>query len=264
MKCRRTYAILGSLAAAGCGLALLAGCAGLGAGASTHVVDATEITGALTADSEQQLVMTFVGVACEVSSRAEATDSGPGISVRVLVTTRGKACKPPATIQTAVAQLSAPWSNRVVLDQVGDQVQVIDGALIQRPSWLPGGYVTMAGTKAVVALDGKARALEAWGPPFETATSPARVVSCQPTPMGVTISQGYGIHVVETLVPGSHSLTDGTPVTVTTDRIGLLALYWTPMHRPTGWTVSLQAAPRCGGDTKLSLDTVMRIASGLH
>ena len=111
-----------------------------GAGTSTYIRDSTQISGAVTADSERQLLMTYTGGDCDISARAEAVENGPTITVRVFVTTRNGVCDAVGYIRTVVAQLSAPWGNRAVLDSTGATVPVIDGALLLRPSWLPDGY----------------------------------------------------------------------------------------------------------------------------
>ncbi len=112
-----------------------------------------------------------------------------------------------------------------------------------------------------------ATADQEWGPPSVAATTAAGNVSCPPTP-GVTLLQGYGITPTEPLVPGSYSLADGTPVTVTRNQPddaepNDLELYWTPPLHPTGWTIALFSAPPCG-NALVPLDTLMKIANGLH
>jgi hypothetical protein len=227
---------------------------------STYAHDSTQIYGAVTADSERQLVLTYLGGDCDVSARGEATEDGP-ITVQVVVKSSGGICSAVGYIRTVVVQLSAPWGNRAVLDRTGATVPVIDGALLLRPSWLPDGY--QGGEISVEASeDGRASAEQEWGPPLVTATFVAGVQTCPPTP-GVTLVQGYGITAVEPLLPGSYSLADGTPLTVTRDQLNDLALYWTSPGRPKGWTVAVQSTPECGNPS-LSIDTLLKIANSLH
>jgi hypothetical protein len=230
------------------------------------VRDSTQIYGAVTADSERQLVVTYLGGDCDVSARGEATENGPTITVQVVVKSSGGICSAVGYIRTAVVELSAPWGNRAVLDPTGATVPVVDGALVLRPTWLPDGY--QGGGITVGASDGGyATANQEWGPLQVTATSTAGVLSCPPTP-GVTLLQGYGIKPNEPLVPGSYSLADGTPVTVTRNQPNDaqpndLELYWTPPRRPKGWTAALFSSPPCG-NALVPLDTLMKIANGLH
>ena len=245
------------------GLALVAGLAFVGGCASTRVVEPTQINGAVTADSERQLVMTYTGGDCDVSTRAEAVENGPAITVRVFVTTRNGVCDAVGYIRTVVAQLSAPWGNRAVVDSTGATVPVLDGALLLRPSWLPDGY--QGGTlTAGPSDDGTAEALQEWTPPDTTEIPSPGVIECRPTAAGVALAQGYGIVPAYSLLPGSQALVDGTQVTVDRDDWGDLGLYWTPPGHPSGWTVSLQSEQECSGFAPLSLDTLLRIANGLH
>jgi hypothetical protein len=240
------------------------------AGVSTDVHDSTQIYGAVTADSERQLVLTYLGGDCDVSARGEATENGP-ITVQVVLKSSGGICSAVGYIRTAVAPLSAPWGNRAVRDVTGATVPVIDGSLLLRPSWLPHGYQG-GGITVGASEGGNATANQEWGPPSVTATSTAGVLSCPPSP-GVTLLQGYGITPTEPLVPGSYSLADGTPVTVTRDQQNDPEpndpepndpeLYWTPPRHPKGWTVALFSAPQCG-NALVPLDTLMKIANGLH
>jgi hypothetical protein len=235
-----------------------------GAGTSTYIRDSTQISGAVTADSERQLLMTYTGGDCDISARAEAVENGPTITVRVFVTTRNGVCDAVGYIRTVVAQLSAPWGNRAVLDSTGATVPVIDGALLLRPSWLPDGYQGGTVTAGPSVVDGKADELQEWGPRPVTATTTAGVLSCQSSPDALGLWQGYGITPGYPLLPGSDALADGTPVSVDRDDQGELGLYWTPPGHPTGWTVSLQATQQCTGDQPLSLDILLKIANGLH
>jgi hypothetical protein len=231
---------------------------------STHILESTQINGAVTGDSERQLLMTYTGGDCDTSARAEAVENGPTITVRVFVTTRNGVCDAVGHIRTVVAQLSAPWGNRAVLDSTGATVPVLDGALLLRPSWLPDGYQGGTVTAGPSLVDGKADELQEWGPRPVAATSTAAVPSCQSSPAALGLWQGYGITPGYPLLPGSYALADGTPVSVDRDDQRELGLFWTPPDHPTGWTVSLQAAQQCAGDQPLSLDTLMKIASGLH
>src|ERR1019366_809554 len=213
------------------------------AGASTAVRDSTQIYGAVTADSERQLVLTYLGGDCDISARGAASESGSAITVRVMVKTSNGVCDTVGYIRTAT-------------------VPVIDGALLLRSSWLPDGYqggTLTAGSPA----DGKAQALQEWTPPDTTETPSPGVIMCRATPAGVALAQGYGLTAYP-LFSGNQTLPDGTPATVGLDDHGDFGLYWTPPGHPVGWTISLQAEPECTGYQPLSLDTLMRIANSLR
>lgn len=213
------------------------------AGASTAVRDSTQIYGAVTADSERQLVLTYLGGDCDISARGAASESGSAITVRVMVKTSNGVCDTVGYIRTAT-------------------VPVIDGALLLRSSWLPDGY--QGGTlTAGSSADGKAQALQEWTPPDTTETPSPGVIMCRATPAGVALAQGYGLTAYP-LFSGNQTLANGTPATVGLDDHGDFGLYWTPPGHPVGWTISLQAEPECTGYQPLSLDTLMRIANSLR
>jgi hypothetical protein len=236
------------------------------AGLSRDVRDSTQIYGAATAASERELLMTYLGGDCDLSARGEAVESAATITVRVLVTSSTGICSAVGYVRTVVVQLAAAWDDRAVLDATGAPVPVIDGAHLLRPSWLPDGY--QGGVITVGASEGgNATANQEWGPPQVTATSAAGGQTCPPTP-GVTLVQGYGITPTQPRVPGSYSLADGTPLTVTRDpqndpEPNNPELYWTPPGHPKGWSVGLFSAPECG-NALVPLDTLLKIANGLH
>ena len=215
----------------------------------------------MTADSERQLVISYIGGACDASARGEAVDNGSSITVHVLVTVLNGMCTAQGIGRTAVAPLAAPWGNRVVRDLTGANVPVIDAALLLRPAWLPDGYeggaIFVDGSE-----DGMAAADQEWGPPSVTATTAAGNASCPPTP-GVSLVQGYGISAGDPVVPGSYALSNGISLTVTRDQLNDLHLYWTPPGHPNGWTVALWSSPGCGNPL-VPLDTLMKIANSLH
>jgi hypothetical protein len=229
--------------------------------ASTSVRDSTQIYGAVTAASERELVVTYLGGDCDVSARGEAAENGSTIAVRVLVTTSNGLCDAVGYVRTVGVQLFAPWGNRAVRDMTGAAVPVIDGALLLLPSWLPDGYqgggISVGGSEG-----GTATADQEWGPPSATATTAARGASCPPTP-GVSLLQGYGIAAGDSVLPGRYSLADATALTVTRDQLNDLDLYWTPPNHPKGWTVALQSTPECGNPL-IPLDTLLKIANSLH
>jgi len=229
--------------------------------ASTDVRDSTQIYGAVTAASERELVMTYLGGDCDVSARGDAIENGSTITVHLRVKTSNGPCDAVGYVRTVVAQLSAPWSNRSVFDDTGATVPVVDGALLLRPSWLPDGYQG-GGITVGASEGGSATANQEWGPPSITATSAAGAVSCPPSP-GVSLLQGYGITAGDRVLPGSYSLVDGASLTVTRDQFNSLDLYWTPPGYPKGWTVALQSTPECGSPV-VPLDTLMKIANSLH
>ncbi|HEY3925924.1 MAG TPA: hypothetical protein VGL75_15280 [Acidothermaceae bacterium] len=229
--------------------------------AATYVEGSTQIDGVYTADNERQLVISYVAGDCTVSARGVAREAARSITIHVEVTTRNAICEAIGYVRTAVAPLSAPWGNRVVLDQSGAVVPVVDGALLLSPSWLPDGY--QGGEISAFASDGgTATADQEWGPPSVTATTGAGNVSCPPTP-GVSLFQGYGIAAGDSVLPGRYSLADGTALTVTRDQLNGLDLYWTPPSHPNGWTVALQSTPECGNPL-IPLDTLLKIANSLH
>lgn len=229
-------------------------------GASIVTHDSTQIYGAVTADSERRLILTYLGGDCDVSARGEAAENGP-ITVHVVVKSTGGICSAVGYIRTVVVQLSAPWADRVVLDQTGATVPVIDATLLLRPSWLPDGF-DGGGITVGASEGGDATADQEWGPPSATSTSAAGALTCPPTP-GVSLVQGYGINAGEPLVAGSYSLANGIPLTVTRDQLGDLQLYWTPTGHPKGWTVELLSSPACG-NPQVPLDTLLKIANGLR
>jgi hypothetical protein len=233
------------------------------AGASTTVHDSTQIYGAVTADSERQLVLTYLGGDCDSSAHGVARESGSVITVRVVVKTSNGLCDAVGYIRTAVAQLSAPWGNRAVRDTTGATVPVVDGALLLSPSWLPDGYQG-GGLRAGASADGQANVLQEWTPPDMTQTASPGVITCRPTTAGIVLTQGYGIGPTSPLLTGEYALDDGTAVDVDRDDQGDFALYWPPPGHPKGWTVSLGSEQECTGFTPLSLDTLLKIASGLH
>jgi len=190
-------------------------------------------------------------------------ESGSSITVHVLVTTRNAMCPAVGVGRTATAELSAPWANRVVRDLTGATVPVVDGALLLRPSWLPDGY--QADPIQVSEDDGHVGVGQDWRPPVVTARSSTGIGSCTAGTSAVGLGQGVGsAPAVATLLPGSYALADGTPVSVYRDDQGELVLNWTPPHHPTGWIVALQSFGQCTGDQPLSLDTLLKIANGLH
>ena len=233
------------------------------AGMSTRIVDSTNISGALTADSERQLVISYIGGACDASARGEAVENGPSITVHVLVTVLNGTCTAQGIGRTAVAPLSAPWGHRVVLDSMGTNVPVLDGALLLRPSWVPAGY--QGSLVFVGGSDGAAGASQGWTPPDTTQTPSPGVTMCRPTTAAFTLWQGDNtMPPPYPLLPGAQTLANGTSVRVDRDDHGDLGLYWTPPGHPADWTVSLQSEPGCTGYQPLSLDTLLKIANGLH
>lgn len=233
------------------------------ASGSTYIRDSTQISGAVTSASERELVVSYVGGVCDVSARGGAIESGSSITVHVWVTTRNAICTAQGFGRTATAQLSAPWGNRVVRDLTGATVPVVDGALLLRPSWLPDGY--QADPIEVSASDGNVGVGQDWRPPLVTALSSAGISSCTAGTSAVGLRQGLGsAPLIDPLLPGSYALADGTRVSVYRDDQGELELHWTPPHHPNGWIVALQAFKQCEGDQPLSLDTMLKIANGLH
>jgi len=233
------------------------------ASGSTYIRDSTQISGAVTAASERELVVSYVGGVCDISARGEAIESGSSITVHVLVTTRNALCTAQGFGRTATAQLSAPWDNRVVRDLTGATVPVVDGALLLRPSWLPDGY--QADPITVSESDGHVGVGQDWRPPLVSALSSVGISSCTAGTSAVGLGQGLGSAPLnDPLLPGSYSLADGTRVSVYRNDQGELVLYWTPPHHPKGWVVALQAFGQCEGDQPLSLDTMLKIANGLH
>jgi hypothetical protein len=235
------------------------------AGLSTYIVDSTNIRGALTADSERQLVVSYIGGACDASARGEAIENGPSITVHVLVTVLNGVCTAQGIGRTAVATLSAPWGNRVVLDSSGAKVPVVDGALVLSPSWVPaeyqGGEVFVGGSDS----NGTAGAIQYWTPPDTTQTPSPGVTMCRPTTAAFTLWQGYTtMPPPYPLLPNGQRLANGTLAKVDRDDKGDLGLYWTPPGHPADWTVSLQSEEGCTGYQPLSLDTLLKIANGLH
>lgn len=182
--------------------------------------------------------------------------------MQVKVTTRNAACEAIGYIRDAVAPLPAPWGHRVVLDPSGAVVPVVDGALLLSASWLPAGY--QGGQIVVDGAGGTVGANQEWTPSDTTETPSPGVTTCRPTAAGVVLSQGYGIAPTSPLLSGEYALDDGTSVDVDRDDQGDFTLYWPPPGHPKGWTVSLGSAPECSGFTPLSLDTLLKIASGLH
>ena len=148
-------------------------------------------------------------------------------------------------------------------DPSGATVPVVDGAFLLRPSWLPDSYQG-GGIRVGASEGGGAIANQEWTPPDTTETPSPGVTTCRPTAAGVVLSQGYGIAPTEQLLSGEYALDDGTSVDVDRDDQGDFTLYWPPPGHPKGWTVSLGSAPQCSGFTPLSLDTLLKIASGLH
>jgi hypothetical protein len=170
----RTHGVVGLLVTAGCLLVFIGGCANprgtasalsavipvsgaatsrppdsspavsspaaSSAGLSTSILDSTQIRGAVTADSPRQLVISYIGGACDASARGEAAENGPSVVVHVLVTVLHGVCTAQRVGRTAVAPLPAPWGGRVVTDSTGATVPVLDGALLLHRSWLPAGY----------------------------------------------------------------------------------------------------------------------------
>ena len=225
--------------------------------------DSTQIYGAVTADSERQLVIYYLAGDCTVSARGEATETATSITVRVLVTTHDGVCSAVGYIRSAVVQLAAPWGNRAVLDPAGVTLPVVDGALVLRPSWLPDGYT--GGTVFISGdSDSNVGVGQQWDPPDTTQTPSPGVIMCRPTTAGFTLGQGYDMMPPYPLLPGGQTLANGTSVRVDGDDQGDLGLYWTPPGHPAGWTVSLQSEQGCTGYQPLPLDTLLRIANGLH
>jgi hypothetical protein len=226
--------------------------------AATYIEDSTQINGAYTADNERQLVINYVAGDCTVSARGVATETATSITVHVKVTTRNAMCEAIGYIRNAVTPLAAPWGHRVVLDSSGAVVPVVDGALLLSPSWLPAGY---QGGQIVAGEVGET---QEWSPPDMTQTPSPGVTTCRPTAAGIVLTQGYGIAPTAPLLSGEYAVDDGTAVDVDRDDQGDFALYWPPPGHPKGWTVSLASAPECSGSTPLPLDTLLKIASGLH
>lgn len=288
MKSRRSPATVGPLAAAACALALASGCASphgaanalsavipasspaasspaasSSAAGSTRILDSTQINGAVTADSERELLVSYVGGDCDFSARGEATETATSITVRVHVKTSNGLCDAVGYMRAVAAQLSAPWGNRAVLDEAGATVPVVDGALVLRPSWLPDGYeggAVVAGADS----DGKAGVGQQWVPPDTTETPSPGVIMCRPTTAGVALGQGYDTLPAYPSLPGSQTLTNGASAKVGRDDQGDLALFWTPPGHPAGWAITLQSEQGCTGYQPLSLDTLLKIANGLH
>jgi hypothetical protein len=265
MKLRESATIASSIAAALCAVAFVGGCANppgiatalsaivsvsspaastpafsspavsSSAAGSTHILDSTQVSGALAADSQRQLVISYVGGVCDVAARGEAIENGPSITVHVLVTVLNGACTAQGFDRTVTARLAAPWGDRVVRDVTGATVPVIDGVLLLRPSWLPDGY--QGGPIYVSASDGNVAAGQEWALPMVPASPTVGVGSCTPSSAVVDLSQGYGLGLPPSVklppVQGSHTLADGTAVTVYTDQ-GELLLFWTPQRHPQG------------------------------
>jgi hypothetical protein len=183
--------------------------------------------------------------------------------VHVVVKTSNGICSAVGYIRSAVAQLSAPWGNRAVLDPTGATVPVVDGALVLHPSWLPDGYT---GGAVVIGGDSDSNAGvgQEWDPADTTETPSPGVIMCRPTTAGVTLGQGYDTMPAYPLLPGSQLLANGTSAKVERDDQGDLGLYWTPPGHPVGWTISLQSEPGCTGYQPLSLETLLKIANGLR
>jgi hypothetical protein len=230
---------------------------------STYVRDSTQINGAVTADSERQLLVGYVGGDCDVSARAEATETATSITVHVRVKTSDGICSAVGYIHSAAAELAAPWGNRVVLDPTGATVPVVDGALVLRPSWLPDGY-TGGAVDVGGDSDSNAGIFQEWDPADTTETPSPGVIMCRPTTAGVSLGQGYDTMPAYPWLPGDQLLANGTSAKVDRDDQGDLGLYWTPPGHPAGWTISLQSEPGCTGYQPLSLDTLLKIANGLH
>lgn len=228
--------------------------------ASTYVVDSTQINGAYTADSERQLVINYVAGDCTVSARAVATETATSITVHVKVTTRNAICGAVGYIRDAVAPLSAPWGGRVVLDPSGVVVPVVDGGVLLSPSWLPAGY--QGGQIVVGGVDGKVGEYQQWGPP-DPANSSA-VTTCKPAPAVVSLAQGESDLPAYPTLPGTQTLANGAVAMVERDDQGDPILDWTPPGDPGSWMISLQSEPGCPGYQPLSLDTLLKIANGLH
>jgi len=229
--------------------------------ASTRIDDSTQINGAYTADSERQLVINYVAGDCTVSARGVATETATSITVHVMVTNRNAVCEAVGYIRNAVAQLSAPWGHRVVLDSSGAVVPVVDGVLLLSPSWLPAGY--QGGQIVAGGTDGKVGEAQEWGPAAAASNSSA-ATTCQPAPAVVSLAQGDGDLPAFSAPPGSQTLANGTLAMVERDDQGDLSLDWTPPGRPGSWMISLQSEPGCPGYQPLSLDTLLKIANSLH
>jgi hypothetical protein len=225
------------------------------------VVESTQILGVLTADSERQLVINFMGGACDVSARGYADEAGSAIVVHVLVTRRQAACPAVGYLRTVVAQLAGSWGEQHIVDSQGASVPTIDGALLLTPGWLPDGY--QGGAANVGATDGNTTAAQTWAPP-EVDTTSAAAVACPPQAAGVELIQGYGVTPHYALLPGSHVLANGSTVRADRDEQQNVGLYWTPPHHPAGWTAALYSSSRCSGDTPVPLETLMTIANSLR
>ena len=72
------------------------------ASASTDVRDSTQIYGAVTAASERELVMTYLGGDCDVSARGKAAENSSTITVHLLVTSSNGMCSAVGYVRTVV------------------------------------------------------------------------------------------------------------------------------------------------------------------
>jgi hypothetical protein len=229
---------------------------------STTVRDSTQLNGVIA--SGTQLVISYVGGACDVSARGSAAESAASIVVHIHVTDSGGVCPAVGYIRSVTVQLNSPWNHRAIVDDTGAALPTVDGALLLQPSWLPAGYEADR-VSAGESGDGSANAVAVTDYAAPTASaSPSGQPQCQPGPGDVELEQGYGITAPYPPLPGAHALADGTPVTLDSDPQGLVGLYWTPPNRPAGWSVGLQASTRCQGDVPVPLATLMQIANGLH
>jgi len=229
--------------------------------AATYVEDSTQINGAYTADNERQLVINYVAGDCTVSAHGVATETATSITVHVKVTTRNAICEAIGYIRNAVAPLAAPWGHRVVVDQSGAVVPVVDGAFLLSPSWLPAGY--QGGQIVAGGADGRVGEEQEWGPP-ETAANSSGPTTCQPTPAVVSLAQGDSDLPPYPTLPGTQTLTNGALAIVEHDDQGAPTLDWTPPGYPGSWMIRLQSVQGCPGSQPLSLDTLLKIANSLH
>jgi hypothetical protein len=230
--------------------------------ASTTVRESTQLSGVIA--SGTQLVITYVGGECDVSARGSATEAASSIVVHVHVTSSNGVCSAVGYVRSVTVQLNSPWNRRAIVDDTGAAVPTVDGALLLQPGWLPAGYEAgLVGSGQSSDGSDNAVAVTDYAPSMPSA-SPSGQQQCVAGPGDVELSQGYGITSGYPPLPGTYALTDGTPVTVERDDQGLFGVYWTPSHRPTGWSVGLNASTRCQGDVPLPLATLMQIANGLH
>ena len=229
---------------------------------STTVRDSTQLNGVIA--SGTQLVISYIGGACDVSARGSAAESAASIIVQIHVTDSGGVCPAVGYLRSVTVHLSSPWNQRRIVDDTGAAVPTVDGTLLLQPGWLPAGYAVDL-VSAGQSSDGSdnAVAVTDYAVPTPSA-SPSGQAHCQPGPGDVQLEQGYGITPGYPPLAGAYALADGTRVTVDSDDQGLVGLYWTPPHRPAGWSVGMQASTRCQGDVPVPLATLMQIANGLH